>query len=759
MLPHASWENGRERGNAGIGDHRRTFRGLSRHLSDLTRRGSIRTHHPRARRLRLDGGQIDGEAKITIAQRVIGDLLDTLPADREIGLTLYGHRRKGDCGDIELAVPAGPDTRDAIRAAVNAVKPKGKTPLSAAVIDAAKALRFEEEAATVILVSDGRETCDLDPCAVGRDLESAGIGFTTHVIGFDVTDPADKAQLQCLAENTGGRFLSASDAGELTEALEAVSAPLPAPEPPATVDVTFLATDGEDGPPIRTGLTWTLTDLDTGAPRISDFKTPDLRMALTPGRYRADVLRVGDGQTATLETAISAGEAREIVLALASTTPDATVTAPAKAVAGSTILVDWSGPDEDRDYISVAAPETPGGNYVNYTYAKDGTPLKLIMPPEPGSYQVRYIRNDGQEILATSDLQVTPVDATLTAPGTATAGATVVVAWTGPDYDLDYISVATPDAPGGNYVNYTYARDGAPLKLIMPPEPGAYVIRYVMNQGATVLAEQPVEISAAGATLSAPAEAVAGSTILVDWTGPDEDRDYISVAIPDAPGGNYVNYTYTKDGAPLELVMPPEPGAYVIRYVMNQGGTILSEQPVTVSAATATLEAPAEAVAGSTILVDWTGPDEDRDYISVAEPDAPGGNYVNYTYANEGAPLKLIMPPEPGTYVIRYVMNQGGTVLASAEVAVSEATADITAPATSEPGAGLIVEWTGPDYDRDYIAIAEPDGRGSDYISYVYANDGSPTRIEAPDTPGDYEIRYIMNQGGRILATTPLRVD
>ena len=704
-------------------------------------------------------GQIDGEAKITIAQRVIGDLLDTLPADEEIGLTLYGHRRKGDCGDIELAVPAGPDTRDAIRAAVNAVKPKGKTPLSAAVIDAAKALRFEEENATVILVSDGRETCDLDPCAVGRDLELAGIGFTTHVIGFDVTDPADKAQLQCLAENTGGQFLSASDAGELTRALETVSAPPPAPEPPTTVDITFYATDGEGGPAIRTGLAWTLTDLDTGAPRISDFETPNLRMALTPGRYRADVLRAGDGQTATLETAISAGEAREIVLALASTTPDATVTAPAEAVAGSTILVDWSGPDEDRDYISVAAPETPGGNYVNYTYAKDGAPLKLIMPPEPGSYQVRYIRNDGQEILATSDLQVTPVDATLTAPGTATAGATVVVAWTGPDYDFDYISVATPDAPGGNYVNYTYARDGAPLKLIMPPEPGAYVIRYVMNQGATVLAEQPVEIGAAGATLSAPAEAVAGSTILVDWTGPDEDRDYISVAIPDAPGGNYVNYTYTKDGAPLELVMPPEPGAYVIRYVMNQGGTVLSEQPVTVSAATATLEAPAEAVAGSTILVDWTGPDEDRDYISVAEPDAPGGNYVNYTYANEGAPLKLIMPPDPGAYVIRYVMNQGGTVLASAKVAVSEATADITAPATSEPGAGLIVEWTGPDYDRDYIAIAEPDGRGSDYISYVYANDGSPTRIEAPDTPGDYEIRYIMNQGGRILATTPLRVD
>ncbi len=702
-------------------------------------------------------GQIGGEAKIAIARRVIGDLLDTLPADREIGLTLYGHRRKGDCADIELAVPAGPDTREAIRAAVNAVNPKGKTPLSAAVIDAARALRFEEEEATVILVSDGRETCDLDPCAVGRDLEAAGIGFTAHVVGFDVTDPADRAQLQCLAENTGGLFLSASDAGELTAALATVSAP-PAPEPPAIVDVTFLATDGEGGPPVRAGLSWTLTDLGTGEARVAAFETPDLRMALAPGRYRADVFRADDGQTAALETEIAAGEAREIVLVLASTTPDAAVTAPARAVAGSTILVDWTGPDEDRDYVSVAVPDAPGGTYVNYSYTRDGDPLKLVMPPEPGLYQVRYIRNAGNGILAAAEIEVTPAEATLTAPEAADAGVTLVVDWTGPDYARDYVAVAAPDAPGGTYVNYAYTRDGAPLKLVMPPEPGSYVIRYVMSQDNTVLAERPVTVSAATATVTAPAQAVAGSTILVDWAGPDETRDYVAVAAPDAPGGTYVNYAYTRDGAPLKLVMPPEPGSYVIRYVMSQDNTVLAERPVTVSAATATVTAPAQAVAGSTILVDWTGPDETRDYVAVAAPDAPGGTYVNYAYTRDGAPLKLVMPPEPGSYVIRYVMSQDNTVLASAEVAVSDAAANIAAPRTAAPGAGLTVDWTGPGYDRDYLAIAEPGGRGSDYVSYVYAREGSPAAMKAPDAPGEYEIRYVMNQDGRVLASVPLTV-
>ncbi|MCP5085389.1 MAG: VWA domain-containing protein, partial [Rhodobacteraceae bacterium] len=200
-------------------------------------------------------GQIDGLTKIEIAQKVVGGLLDDLPADQELGLTAYGHNRKGDCSDIETLVQPGMGTRDAIRSAVNAIKPKGKTPLSEAVIKAAEALKYTEDKATVILVSDGRETCDFDPCEVGRRLEEAGVDFTAHVVGFDVANPADRAQLQCLAENTGGEFLTASNASELTEALQKVSVP----EPPKPVQVTFRAIEYETNIYIEDGLIWSLT--------------------------------------------------------------------------------------------------------------------------------------------------------------------------------------------------------------------------------------------------------------------------------------------------------------------------------------------------------------------------------------------------------------------------------------------------------------------------------------------------------------------
>lgn len=144
-----------------------------------------------------------------------------------MGLTAYGHRRKGDCSDIETIIQPGANTRAAIAAAVNGITPKGKTPLSAAVIQAAEALKYSEEAATVILVSDGKETCQLDPCEVGRQLEATGVDFTAHVIGFDVDNPADRAQLQCLAENTGGTFRTASNADELADALEEMASVAP----------------------------------------------------------------------------------------------------------------------------------------------------------------------------------------------------------------------------------------------------------------------------------------------------------------------------------------------------------------------------------------------------------------------------------------------------------------------------------------------------------------------------------------------------
>ena len=170
-------------------------------------------------------GQVDGQAKIEIARAAAGAMLDGWDAQADLGLMAYGHRRKGDCTDIELLQPVGAFDPEAIRARIADLQPKGMTPIAESVRQAAGALRHAERKATVILVSDGEETCSADPCAVGAELEATGVDFTAHVIGFDLDrNPKAREQLQCLARATGGRYLDARDAGALGEAMKEVAA-------------------------------------------------------------------------------------------------------------------------------------------------------------------------------------------------------------------------------------------------------------------------------------------------------------------------------------------------------------------------------------------------------------------------------------------------------------------------------------------------------------------------------------------------------
>nr|WP_314087331.1 VWA domain-containing protein [uncultured Shinella sp.] len=175
-------------------------------------------------------GQIDGRSKIDIARETLGTVLKSVPVGTELGLMVYGHREKGSCSDIELAVPPGAGTEGAITSFVNGINPKGKTPLSQSVEQAADILKYTEEKATVVLVTDGLETCEADPCALASALEKKGVDFTTHVVGFGLTEEEGK-QVACLAENTGGKYFQASDAAQLVAALTATVAEAPMAKP------------------------------------------------------------------------------------------------------------------------------------------------------------------------------------------------------------------------------------------------------------------------------------------------------------------------------------------------------------------------------------------------------------------------------------------------------------------------------------------------------------------------------------------------
>jgi Mg-chelatase subunit ChlD len=169
--------------------------------------------------------RLDGRSKVEIARDAVDVLLADWNPEVALGLIAYGHSRRGDCADIEVLHPGEDFDGAAISRRVRALNALGMTPIAGAVRLAAETLRTTEHRATVILVSDGEETCGGDPCALGRELAAMGIDFTAHVIGFDLPEGPAREQLQCLAGSTGGRYFEARDAGALSQAMREVAQP------------------------------------------------------------------------------------------------------------------------------------------------------------------------------------------------------------------------------------------------------------------------------------------------------------------------------------------------------------------------------------------------------------------------------------------------------------------------------------------------------------------------------------------------------
>lgn len=321
----------------------------------------------------LDGsgsmwGQIDGTAKITIARDVIGAMLNDWDPGASLGLMVYGHRVKGDCDDIEMVIPIGSLDAAKFQEQLQKVNPKGMTPLSASVRRAAELLDWRSEAATVILISDGRETCDLDPCVVAAELEAAGVNFTAHVIGFDIEDANDIAQLQCIADRTGGRYVSAKDSASLNSAMQEVVQEIRAES------IQFVATLEPGGAPLTQGVSWFVTevqaDLEGKYPRVTQNGAPQAKIKLDNGTYRI-VAKRGAASIAKVITIDDSTERVELVLGAGDILLQAALTAGGEPITqGVSWYVDEPTPDFEGKYKRVTqsgAPKSkftlPAGDY------------------------------------------------------------------------------------------------------------------------------------------------------------------------------------------------------------------------------------------------------------------------------------------------------------------------------------------------------------------------------------------------------------
>jgi Ca-activated chloride channel homolog len=174
----------------------------------------------------------EGESKMVVAKRTVLEVLKRLPPTARIGLRVYGHRadpffssRHKVCTNSELVVPLGVGNQYVIASKLVDLQPRGATPISYSLLQALQSdfamlpPALQQAPKEVILISDGMETCDADPCAVAVQAQQSGITVKINVVGFGVNDAAAERQLNCIAKATFGEFVTATTEARLADVL------------------------------------------------------------------------------------------------------------------------------------------------------------------------------------------------------------------------------------------------------------------------------------------------------------------------------------------------------------------------------------------------------------------------------------------------------------------------------------------------------------------------------------------------------------
>lgn len=183
-------------------------------------------------------GQMEGRTKKEIAAEVLSTVVQGLPEQQQVGLMAYGHREKGDCEDIESLADIDNRSKAKLVAAVKAINPLGKTPLARSAALAIAALKAANVPATIILVTDGIESCDGNICEVVAAAKAEGIKFKLHIVGFGIEEGSTEL-LKCAANAGGGQYYDVADAESLGEVLgEATAKTVDEPAPNCSIYTT-----------------------------------------------------------------------------------------------------------------------------------------------------------------------------------------------------------------------------------------------------------------------------------------------------------------------------------------------------------------------------------------------------------------------------------------------------------------------------------------------------------------------------------------
>ncbi len=352
----------------------------------------------------------------------------------------------------------------------------------------------------------------------------------------------------------------------------------------------------------------------------------------------------------------------------------ATLSAAKELGARQEFEVTFTGPGNKKDMFEIRGPngEKPRQDY-DYAHGKKSGVVTMTAPEKPGDYTIVFYTYDRE--LTRIPIRVRGVTASLRAPAQVAMRDDFEVHFEGPGNHGDMLLIRGAD---GKRHDYDYAHDekSGTLTMTAPEVPGQYVVVY--RTGETDLAEIPLEVGGAEASLKVPATVPAGADFDVGFTGPANRGDMIFVDLSKGTRGAY-GYAQMYANRVLTLTAPEALGTYAVVY--RAGETELARESFAVVDVAATLQAPDEIEGRLVFDVTWKAEGNRGDRIELYSPRS--ADPIAWNYPIRGNPLQLQAPEEPGAYELRY-RTPAGRVLATRPITV-------TAP-DPDPGFLLVTE-------------------------------------------------------------------
>ena len=163
--------------------------------------------------------EAERRSKLALSRDAIRNGMALTARDTRIGLVAFGHRR-GDCNDVEVMVRPEAASADRIAGVLEKYNPRGRGPITQALREAALQLPPAPAPATVVLIHDDADNCQLDPCSAVADLRAQNSRTVVHVVSLGARRE-ETTRMMCLAQATGGTHTEAQTGAQLTAALEA----------------------------------------------------------------------------------------------------------------------------------------------------------------------------------------------------------------------------------------------------------------------------------------------------------------------------------------------------------------------------------------------------------------------------------------------------------------------------------------------------------------------------------------------------------